>query len=50
MAESSKEQQGVEEQQAYIGWFTPLEGDVVPLEDIEEGDKPVTVVTLIGKV
>ena len=28
----------------------PLEGDIVPLEDCEEGDKPIVVSTLVGKI
>lgn len=28
----------------------PLDGDVIPLEDCEEGEKPIVVSTLVGKV
>ena len=28
----------------------PLEGDVVPLEDVEQGEKPVITTTLVGKI
>ena len=33
-----------------LGWSVPLEGDVVPLEEVEEKETSVITSTLVGKV
>ena len=41
-------------QQEVIGeaksWHIPLEGDIVPLEDVEESNKEVVTTTVVGKI
>ena len=33
-----------------VDWTVPLEGDIVPLEDVEGGEKAITTTTLVGKI
>ena len=50
MVEASQGNDLVEDMLEGVDWSVPLEGDVVPLEDCEEGDKLITTATLVGKV
>ena len=50
MVESSKGHAGDKDQQKGLEWNTPFERDMIPLEDLKEGRKPITVATPVRKV